>query len=107
VRVPPALAKMAVPYFDDPPYPPEYRVYTKPGCPHCDRAKDMLYGKGISVRADRTPEAEQRQRMFSEIAITYGRTGWNTSPMIFSLDDEGFVTSFVGGADDLASELAE
>jgi ribonucleoside-diphosphate reductase beta chain len=109
VRVPPALANMAEPYFDDGvnPYPPAYRIYTKPGCPHCVRAKDILYGKGISYEWIELPEAEQRQRMFSEIAITYGRTGWNTSPMIFSLDDEGFVTGFVGGADELAATFPE
>jgi glutaredoxin len=75
--------------------------------PALHRAKAMLYEAGISYEWIELAEAEDRKKLFSEIAITYGRTGWNTSPMIFALDDEGFVTSFVGGADDLAATFPE
>lgn len=91
--------------FLKPPAPPSYRVYTKPGCPHCDRAKALLVSRKLGFEPIELVEAADRQKLFSEIAITYGRTGWNTSPMIFELDDEGFVARFIGGADDLEATL--
>jgi len=86
---------------------PEYRIFTKPGCPHCDRAKDMLIAKGIEFDAVELAEAEQRQAKFREINDTWGEDGWNTSPMIFLLDATGGEFSFIGGADALAEHLAE
>lgn len=64
-------------------------VYTRPGCPYCTRAKDLLTGKGVAfheIDASATPElrAEMQQR-----------SGRNTFPQIFV----GSV--HVGGCDDL------
>lgn len=84
---------------------PEYRVYTKPGCPHCDRAKELLRAKGINFEAIELVDAEARKSLFREIEDRWGHAGWNTSPMIFTLDQRGDEILFIGGADDLASVL--
>ncbi len=86
---------------------PEYRIYSKPGCPHCERARDLLFGKGIEFEFIELVEAADRQKKFADIAVTWGRTGWNTSPMVFELDELGMESYFIGGADDLARALAE
>jgi glutaredoxin len=86
---------------------PEYRVYTKPGCPHCERAKELLISKAIAFETVDLVEAAHRRAKFAEIETTWGEVGWNTSPMIFQLGAAGAETAFIGGADELASELAE
>lgn len=64
-------------------------IYTRPGCPYCTRAKNLLDKKGVEfteIDASATPElrAEMQQR-----------SGRNTFPQIFV----GSV--HVGGCDDL------
>ncbi len=84
---------------------PNFRVYTKPGCPHCDRAKEMLDGLDHFYESVDLPEASDRQALFKEIEETWGRPGWNTSPMVFIVDDDDDLLAFVGGADDLHTLL--
>lgn len=64
-------------------------IYTRPGCPYCARAIDLLTSKGVKfneINAGATPElrAEMQER-----------SGRNTFPQIFV----GSV--HVGGCDDL------
>jgi len=64
-------------------------IYTRPGCPYCSRAVDLLTRKGVEfneINAGATPElrAEMQER-----------SGRNTFPQIFV----GAV--HVGGCDDL------
>jgi ribonucleoside-diphosphate reductase beta chain len=86
---------------------PEYRVYTKPGCPHCVRAKELLISKAIAFETVDLVEAAHRRVKFAEIETVWGEAGWNTSPMVFQLGAAGSETAFIGGADELASELSE
>ncbi|MBV2141888.1 glutaredoxin 3 [Falsochrobactrum sp. TDYN1] len=64
-------------------------VYTRPGCPYCTRAKELLTSKGVEfneINAGTTPELRAQMRE---------RSGRNTFPQIFV----GSV--HVGGCDDL------
>src|SRR6266567_2407293 len=73
---------------------PRYRVYTMPGCPHCDRAKVFLIGQKIPHEVKLVEDADARAKM----KTAQDRT---TFPMIFALDTGGNETRFVGGADAL------
>lgn len=77
---------------------PQYRVYTKPGCPHCVDAMAALTITGRPFEEVALPEAEQRKAKFAEIHSKWGRTHWNTSPMVFRLDTDLNEVAFIGGA---------
>ncbi len=83
----------------------KYRVYTKPDCPWCHKAKDLLQSKFLSFQAIELIDADDRQAKFDEIEAKYDRA-WKTSPMIFTLDDAGNEAEFIGGYNDLATYLA-
>ncbi|MBC2883792.1 glutaredoxin 3 [Ochrobactrum sp. CM-21-5] len=64
-------------------------IYTRPGCPYCTRARDLLIRKGVKfheINAGATPElrAEMQER-----------SGRNTFPQIF------IGSVHVGGCDEL------
>ena len=65
-------------------------IYTKPFCPYCTRAKQILKSKGVDnideIRVDELPE--ERRKMMDI-------TGRRTVPQIFIGD------THVGGCDDL------
>lgn len=64
-------------------------IYSKPICPYCDRAKDLLNNKGVSfseIRVDLDSEALQTM---------VEKSGRRTVPQIFINDQS------VGGFDDL------
>ena len=64
-------------------------IYTKPGCPYCQRAKSLLQSKGLSfTEYDISVETEKEQEMRE-------RSGRKTVPEIF------FDDSLIGGCDDL------
>lgn len=92
-------------FLDKPVASPHYRVFTKPGCPACDRAKLLLTTRDIPFEAVELASAEERQALFTEIVEEWGRAEWNTSPMIFELGTLGEPTFFIGGADDLTAIL--
>lgn len=77
---------------------PDFRVYTKPGCPHCVDAESDLTLAGRAFEAIELAEAEQRKAKFAEIATKWGKPGWNTSPMVFRLDADLNEVAFIGGA---------
>ena len=65
-------------------------IYTKPTCPYCHRAKDLLRNKGVSfTEIDITAHPERRDEM---IKRADGRT---TVPQIF-INQRG-----IGGCDDI------
>jgi len=66
------------------------KLYTKPTCPFCIRAKQLFDEKGISYEDhDVSNDPELRAQVSASVG------GFRTVPMIF-LDDE-----FVGGFSDL------
>jgi peroxiredoxin/glutaredoxin len=65
-------------------------IFTKLGCPHCKRAKELLSDKGITYK--------EVSDLRTQALKSMGGTG--TYPLVF-LDGE-----LVGGADDLAKKLA-
>ena len=77
-----------------------YRVYTKPDCPHCDRAKRALALAFIPYEVEQ-PEEDARKAFLAKLG------GWNTWPVIFALNAAGHPCRFVGGADALEAELAQ
>lgn len=81
------------------------RIYTKPDCPWCHRAVDLLQSKFTPFEAVELTDADDRKAKFAEIGERFSRD-WNTSPMIFVLDDDGTEAEFIGGYDDLTSYLA-
>lgn len=84
-----------------------YRVYTKPLCPHCTDAKKLLTDLNIGfevVEFDDTRIVERRAK-FAEIANTWDRGTWNTSPMVFAIGPTGEEVAFIGGASDLHKYL--
>ncbi len=68
-------------------------LFTKPGCPHCARAKDILTKQGL---------AYEELTLGDEISISAMRaiTNADTVPQIF-IDGK-----HIGGADDLANYFA-
>jgi len=68
-------------------------LFTKPGCPHCARAKDLLVQKGLQY---------EELTLGDEISISAMRaiTNADTVPQVF-IDGK-----HIGGADDLAQHFA-
>ncbi len=95
--------------YDDPIFKsdaPRFLIYTKPDCPHCDRAKSMLSARDIPFTAVELADASKRQEMFLLLETFWRTPNWKTSPMIFETDADGDEVRFIGGADDLAKVLA-
>ncbi|WP_456868393.1 glutaredoxin domain-containing protein [Galbibacter sp. BG1] len=69
----------------------EYHIITRPGCSHCDRAKQMLDDRGIGYSVDHRATDEQRAAFKAE--------GYASFPQVFHGEKH------VGGADDLAAYL--
>ena len=64
-------------------------MYKKNPCPYCDRAKNLLDGKGAKYEViDLTDKPEELQALKE-------KTGWMTVPMIF-IDDK-----LIGGYSDM------
>lgn len=82
-----------------------YRVYTKKDCPHCDRAKDALSAAGASYEVVQ-PSDEDRKAKFEDVRKNWGFPAWNSSPMVFLIDEEGREVQFIGGADQTETYLA-
>ena len=71
---------------------PHVVVYTRPDCPYCDRAKELLRSKGVEwEEIDVDAELERRAEMMERSG------GGRTVPQIFI---DGV---YVGGSDDLAA----
>lgn len=64
-----------------------FRIYTKPGCPFCDQAKELIGQKGDTFIAEdhNTPDK----------VMEFKAAGYATFPQVF-LDDR-----HIGGFDDL------
>lgn len=77
----------------------QFRVITKPDCPHCTRAKDALSDRGIQFISIKIDDAEQRKKALE------GLNGWTTFPVIHKLSPTGEPTQFIGGADALIGYL--
>lgn len=77
----------------------EFRVITKPGCPHCERAKDALSERGIRFLSIKLEDDAQRKKALE------GLNGWGTFPVIHKLSASGQPTHFIGGADALIGYL--
>ncbi|AXQ69786.1 ribonucleotide reductase of class Ia (aerobic), beta subunit [Caulobacter phage CcrSC] len=80
-----------------------YIVHTKPGCPHCDRAKALLDARKISYVAQVHDDDEDRFNLLSQIKEQFG-VPWRTFPAIIALGEA--TPRFVGGADALTQELS-
>lgn len=74
-----------------------YVIHTKPGCPFCDKAKDMLTVRGLAytVNDHRTPD---------QIA-EFKAMGFVTFPQVFEV--RAGTLSLIGGSDKLEGYLAE
>ncbi len=66
------------------------KLYTKPTCPYCIKAKEILAAKGIEYE---DIDVSSNPTLRAEISESVG--GYRTVPMIF-LDGE-----FIGGCSDL------
>ena len=77
------------------------RVFGKPGCPHCDRAKRYLDEAGIAYDYLDVIEAPAAMyEMLARVKPLIGEKTPITTPQVF-LDG-----AFVGGADELSEKLA-
>lgn len=79
---------------------PRYLVYTKPLCPFCVKAKQLLEIKGIPFKSISLDDDEARLKFLE------GLRGWRTFPVIFALSDQGVPSRFIGGFDQLSKELS-
>lgn len=77
---------------------PEFRIYTKDGCPFCVSAKQLLDAKGIAYDTVDLSDDAERQAF-------YAKTGLKTMPAIFGLY-RGEEIKFMGGFDDLDRHFA-
>lgn len=75
--------------------PARVTVFSKPGCPHCHRATDLLTSKGIRFE---DIELGQHGISYSSLQAVSGR---GTTPQIF-IDGE-----HIGGADELEAYFAK
>ncbi len=66
-------------------------AYTRPGCPHCERARSLLDERGLEYRSIDVTASEA---LGHEAVVRSGRA---TVPQVF------FGSRFVGGADELAA----
>ena len=78
-----------------------YRVFSKPDCPHCDRAKAALKSRNIAFDFVVMESAQERVDFLARLR------GWTTWPAVFALNNEGRINRFVGGADALEDELSK
>ncbi len=83
----------------------DFRIYAKPGCPYCDKAKALLTDQGRVFDYIVLEQAEARQAMFQILDEEWGTPGWKTSPMIFKMKD-GEEVEFIGGYSELSTYLA-
>lgn len=81
-----------------------YIVHTKPGCPHCDRAKALLDARKIIYVSQTHETDEDRFNLLASIKDEFGLP-WRTFPAI--IDVRGASPRFVGGADALTQELSQ
>jgi ribonucleoside-diphosphate reductase beta chain len=76
----------------------QYKVYTMPGCPHCDRAVQALTEKKMTFTTELVADPDKRAQMKAELE------DWETFPLVFRLALDK-MPQFIGGADDLIREL--
>lgn len=76
---------------------PEFRVYTKDGCPYCDAAKTLLDARGMVYDTVDLSDDDERQAF-------YNKTGLKTMPAIFGLH-KGEEIKFIGGFAELESHM--
>lgn len=81
----------------------EYTIYSKSGCPYCDKAKEMLDMQFLSYVEYSCDIYLLRADDKAAFLATMDETtkGWRTFPMIFHRD------VFVGGYTDLVKYLAD
>ncbi len=64
-------------------------IYTTHYCPFCNRAKQLLQGKGIAFREVDVTDDDKKRAEIEQ------KTGWMTVPMVFIGEE------FIGGANEL------
>lgn len=80
-----------------------FEIYTKSGCPHCVRAKNLLETRGydyVEHIVGSTVVKEDIQLRIDTLGIP---TQIRTVPQIFLMKDG--VESYIGGADDLFNKI--
>lgn len=79
---------------------PKFRIYTKPDCGHCQRAKNLLDEKRVGYEAITLLTKVEQQTLLARL-VTH-----NTFPVIFELNEQGQPVRFIGGADALQQFVA-
>lgn len=75
-----------------------YVLYSKPNCPFCVRAKDLLVKEGVDFDSvDLVKNPDQLERLKG--------LGCRTVPQIFIQDDDGNEVEHVGGFDQLCDHF--
>ncbi|MDD9331700.1 MAG: glutaredoxin domain-containing protein [Wolbachia sp.] len=69
-------------------------IYTKPRCPYCIKAKELLEKKGVEYKeVDVDRETPEGTKPFEEIKSKYDV---KTVPQIFIIDESGYVHHIAG-----------
>lgn len=74
---------------------PIYRIYSKPDCVHCTRAKTLLDARSIAYESILISDEPTQLEFLSKL------NGWRSWPVVFALDSQGKPEKFIGGATEL------
>ena len=79
----------------------QVQFYSKDDCPWCDKARELLAQRKISIKWEKKIGADIPKEEFLEIA---GKHGWKpaTVPMIFDASND----KFIGGYQDLTKWIS-
>lgn len=80
-----------------------FDIYTKSGCPHCVRAKNLLDTKGYTYKEYVVGSGVLKEDIQSRIDSLGLPVQVRTVPQIFLIKDG--LESYIGGADDLTAKI--
>lgn len=77
----------------------KYVVFSKPGCPYCQRAEELLESKSLPHHV-----VNFREGQTDILAEIKEAASWKTVPMIFKIGTKNKI-EFIGGCSDLEVHL--
>jgi glutaredoxin 3 len=79
---------------------PSVEIYTKPSCPHCIQAKNLLTTKNIPFKEITVPAEASKEDIQAKIKALGSSAQVRTVPQIFYTNKQGEVI-YIGGNSDL------
>ncbi len=80
-----------------------FDIYTKPGCPYCDKAKQLLQAKGFTYTEHVVGVNASKDSIQARVGALGQNVQITTVPQIFLKEDTG--DSYIGGFDQLNQKV--